>query len=114
MEESTSKEKILKSVREALITKTDQPYQKLDYEKPVFSQLKDSPDINFAQELKKAGGNFIYCENEKEVTDGISFLLRNKKWDSILALENQMIELLKKGRIPRNSDPDSRRIGDRY
>ena len=66
MEESTSKEKILKSVREALITKTDQPYPKLDYEKPVFSQLEDSPDINFAKELKKTGGNFIYCENEKK------------------------------------------------
>ncbi len=69
MEESTSKEKVLKYVREALMSKTDQPFPKIDYDKAVFSEM-EALDINFAQELTAAGGMFIYCETETEVVDG--------------------------------------------
>jgi L-lactate dehydrogenase complex protein LldG len=75
MEESTSKEKVLKYVREALMSKTDQPFPKIDFEKPVFVELEESPDINFAQELTAAGGMFIYCESADEVINGIKFLV---------------------------------------
>ncbi len=99
MEESTSKEKILKYVREALISKTDQPFPKIDYEKPVFNEMEETPDINFAQELTKAGGLFIYCESEEEVINGIKFLVKDRKWESIFALEPHIIRLLNKGEI---------------
>jgi L-lactate dehydrogenase complex protein LldG len=99
MEESTSKEKILKYVREALISKTDQPFPKIDFEKAVFNEMEESPDINFAQELTKAGGLFIYCESEEEVINGIKFLVKDRKWESIFALEPQIIRLLNKAEI---------------
>jgi len=106
MEESTSKEKVLKYVREALISKTDQPFPKIDYEKPVFSEMEESPDINFAQELTAAGGMFIYCESEAEVINGLRFLMNDRKWDNIFALEPKIIELLNKGQIACLSDHD--------
>jgi L-lactate dehydrogenase complex protein LldG len=106
MEESTSKEKVLKYVREALISKTDQPYPKIDYDKPVFSEMEESPDINFAQELTKAGGLFIYCEREDEVINGVKFLMTDRKWDSIFALEPTIIDILTKGQINYFSDHD--------
>lgn len=99
MEESTSKEKVLKYVREALISKTDQPFPKIDYEKPVFAEMEESLDINFAQELTNAGGLFIYCESEEEVIDGLKFLMKDRNWDSIFALEPTIISLLHKGQI---------------
>jgi len=99
MEESTSKEKVLKYVREALMSKTDQPFPKIDYEKPVFSEMDESPDINFAQELTAAGGMFIYCESETEVINGIKFLMHDRKWNHIFALEPNIIELLNRGQI---------------
>jgi len=99
MEESTSKEKVLKSIREALITKTDQPYPKIDYEKSVFSEMEELPDINFAQELTNAGGLFVYCEREEEVTDGLKFLMQDRGWDNIFALEPSIIAILNKGQI---------------
>jgi L-lactate dehydrogenase complex protein LldG len=99
MEESTSKEKVLKYVREALISKTDQPFPKIDYEKPVFSEMEESLDINFAQELTAAGGMFIYCESEQEVINGIKFLMKDRNWDSIFALEPKIISLLTRGQI---------------
>lgn len=105
MEESTSKEKILKSVREALLSKTDQPYPKIDYEKTVFRPMEDTPDINFAKELKKTGGEFVYCESENELTESIRILVMDKKWASVFALEKGIIDILNKGNIPCISDP---------
>ena len=99
MEESTSKEKVLKYVREALISKTDQPFPRVEYEKPVFREMEESLDINFAQELTSAGGLFIYCESEEEVIEGIKFLVKDRKWESIFALEPTIINLLTKAQI---------------
>jgi len=104
MEESTSKEKVLKYVREALISRTDQPFPQVEYEKPVFREMEESLDINFAQELTATGGLFIYCEKEEEVIDGIKFLMNDRKWDSIFALEPAIVNLLTKAQIKCNYD----------
>lgn len=99
MEESTSKEKVLKYVREALISKTDPPFPKIDYEKPVFAEIEESLDINFAQELTATGGFFIYCESEEEVINGLRYLIKDRKWEGVFALEPSIISLLNKGQI---------------
>lgn len=106
MEESTSKEKVLKSVREALISKTDQPFPKLDYEKPVFREMDDSPDIIFAQELTAAGGMFIYCDSPEEMIDGLKFLMKERKWESVFALEPDIVRILQEWQIPVSFDPN--------
>jgi L-lactate dehydrogenase complex protein LldG len=106
MEESTSKEKVLKHVREALISKTDQPFPKIDFDKPVFRELEDSDDITFAQELTAAGGNFIYCESVNEFLEGLRFLVADRKWGQIIALEAKVSELLKAGQVPFNYYPE--------
>ena len=99
MEESTSKEKVLKNVREALISKPEQPFPKIDLEKPVFSEMEESLDINFAQELTKAGGLFIYCESEEEVINDLKMLMNERHWEQVFALEPQIVNLLTKGQI---------------
>jgi L-lactate dehydrogenase complex protein LldG len=99
MEESTSKEKVLKHVREALISKTDQPFPKIDFDKPVFRDLEESMDINFAQELTQAGGNFIYCDNENEFLQGLHFLIKDRQWGQVFAMEPKIADILKKGQI---------------
>jgi L-lactate dehydrogenase complex protein LldG len=99
MEESTSKEKVLKHVREALITKPEQPFPKIDLEKPVFSEMEESLDINFAQELTKTGGLFIYCESEEEVVNDLKILMQERHWQQIFALEPSIVNLLTKAQI---------------
>jgi L-lactate dehydrogenase complex protein LldG len=105
MEESTSKEKVLKYVREALMSKTDQPFPKIDYDKAVFSEM-EALDINFAQELTAAGGMFIYCETETEVVDGLKFLVHDRKWENIFAVEPEITDLLDKAHLNFSSDQD--------
>ena len=99
MEESTSKEKVLKHVREALISKTDQPFPKIDFDKPVFKEMDESFDIYFAQQLTEAGGKFIYCESEKEFIDGLKFLIQDRNWQKVFALEPRIVEILRKGQV---------------
>ena len=99
MEESTSKEKVLKHVREALISKPEQPFPKIDLEKPVFSEMEESLDINFAQELTKTGGLFIYCESEEEVINDLKILMQERHWEQIFALEPSIVNILTKGQI---------------
>lgn len=106
MEESTSKEKVLKNVREALISKTDQPFPKIDMDKPIFRKTEESSDINFAQELTEAGGNFIYCENEAEFLEGLRFLMNDRKWQKIFCSEPRIAEVLSKGQVPFSYIPD--------
>jgi L-lactate dehydrogenase complex protein LldG len=105
MEESTSKEKVLKAVRESIISKTDQPYPKIEYERPVFREMDEPEDVNFAQELTAAGGLFVYCEDEKEVTEGLRFLMSDRKWDRFYANEPRIIEILTRGSLPFEHSP---------
>ena len=65
MKESTSKEKVLKKVRNALINKLENPFKDVDFTSNVFFQQKEGPEVEFATKLVENGGTFIYCENEK-------------------------------------------------
>lgn len=104
MEESTAKEKVLKHVREALLSKTDPPFPRLDYDKPVFREMEEPADINFAQELAAAGGHFIYCADHREFIEGLKYLSAKEQWGSVFALEPAIVALLTSGQVPVISD----------
>jgi len=47
MQESTTREKMLKKIRNALISKTANPYHNLDFDSPVFRMNDDVPELIF-------------------------------------------------------------------
>ena len=104
MDEITSREKILKEVRNGLITKLDNPYVSVNLEKPIMQALEESIDLQFAQELSALGGKFIFCENEKELTDILSLLIKEENIGPLFCkhpnlqkhLEDAKIEFLSK------------------
>ena len=107
MEESTSREKVLKKVRHALIYKTDNPFPHVDFDSPVYKPMSEMPDVNFAQEFTKAGGVFIYCENEAEVAATLSALNTECKWQNIYCTEPLLQYLLTQAGVPFDSDEES-------
>ncbi len=107
MEESTSREKVLKKVRHALIYKTDNPYPQVDFESPVYKPMSDTPDVNFAQEFTKVGGVFIYCENESEVISTLSALSSECEWENIYCAEPEFQYMLTQAGVPFESDEES-------
>ncbi len=107
MEESTSREKVLKKVRHALIYKTDNPFPKVDFESPVYKPMIETPAVNFAQEFTKVGGVFIYCENESEAVSALSALYNECKWHNIYCTEPELQFMLTQAAVPFDSDEDS-------
>jgi L-lactate dehydrogenase complex protein LldG len=106
MEESTSREKVLKKVRHALIYKTDNPYPNVDFDSPVYNPVPDLPDVNFAQEFTKVGGVFIYCENERDLINTLSALSTECNWQDVYCGEPEFQYLLTQAGVPFESDED--------
>jgi len=104
MEESTSREKVLKKVRNALMSKFENPFPSLDLEKSVYQPIEDSLDITFAQEFSKVSGKFIYCENEADLVQNLITLIAENNWKNIYCLEPEIKRTLDKAGIPFNSD----------
>jgi L-lactate dehydrogenase complex protein LldG len=107
MEESTSREKVLKKVRHALIYKTDNPFPQVEFDSPVYKPMNDTTDVNFAQEFTKVGGVFVYCENETEVATTLSALFTECEWQNVYCAEPELQYLLTQAGVPFDSDEES-------
>ena len=97
-EESTTKEKILKKIRKALIHKSS-PGTNVDFESAVYPKAEEPLEILFAQQLTKLNGKFVYCENEQELCDNLSDLISENKWEKVFSFEKNIKEILKKANI---------------
>jgi L-lactate dehydrogenase complex protein LldG len=100
MEESTTREKILKKIRSALLHKTDNPYPNIDFESEVYQQSEESLDIAFAEELLNVSGNFIYCESEGEFAENLKELMTEHEWYNVFCTEEKLAALLDRSHIP--------------
>lgn len=104
MRETTTKEKILKDVRDALISKQEIPFKNVNFSNPVFQNLTDEKTIVFARKLIEMGGSFVYCENEKTLLENLRILLEKKKWENYFTLDEKISALLETGEIPYKND----------
>jgi L-lactate dehydrogenase complex protein LldG len=94
MDESTSREKVLKNVRNAGIVQAECPYSDIDFTSNVFKLADESLDINFAEAFTKIAGKFIYCENRKEFLETFRILATNENWNSLFCFEDSLKQLL--------------------
>jgi L-lactate dehydrogenase complex protein LldG len=98
-ESTTSKEKILKKVRSALIHKSNQEIGDVDNDSEIFASSDEPLEIQFAQNFSALNGKFVFCENETEFIESFDFIIKDNNWKNIFCLEPQIKELLKKGNI---------------
>jgi L-lactate dehydrogenase complex protein LldG len=104
-EETTTKEKILKKVRKALMQKSAGTTN-IDFDSDIYQKAEEPLEIIFAQQLTKLNGKFIYCENEKELSENLSLLIEENKWNNrekngegIFCFEKKAKDILKKAKI---------------
>lgn len=107
MEESTSREKVLKKVRDALIEKTEPPYPIIDQESSVYKPMTDPLDVTFAEALVKMAGKFVYCESMDEFFGTLKSFILEKDWPLLYAYDSKIQILLKEGGIPFSSDREN-------
>ena len=96
MDDSTSKEKLLKKIRNALIYKLENPFQQVEFETDIYAENNEPLDIRFAQEFDKINGNFIYCIDENELISNFSLLAKQKNWENVYCIDESISNIIKK------------------
>jgi L-lactate dehydrogenase complex protein LldG len=109
MKVSSSKEKILKKIREALSNPVPLPFPKSEGNHSVFTPQKEDLEILFAEEFTKLLGKFAFCLNTEDAREQLKKLVLEKKWEKVYCAEEELHPLLKGEGFPelnRASLPD--------
>ncbi len=96
---TTSKEKLLKKIRKALLEKRDNPYPNLE-DLPHYPPPDDIPEVLFAEEFTAAAGQFFFCEDEIQFIENLLSLAEERKWRKIYCWEPALQEILQKYDYP--------------
>lgn len=104
MEESTTKEKVLKRIRNALISKTPGPFTHTDMGGEVYEPLSEALDVAFAEELTRVGGKFIYCESNDEMLSTLALLIEANNLQPVFCNHQAMFDVLAGAEIPVEND----------
>ena len=101
MKVSSSKEKILKKIREALSNPVPLPFPKSEGTNSVFQQPDEELEIIFAEEFTKLSGKFAFCVNEADMKVQLQQLLSEKKWTNIFCKEDSLLKVFTDGKFPK-------------
>ncbi|HWD87099.1 MAG TPA: lactate utilization protein [Mucilaginibacter sp.] len=110
---TTSKEKLLKKIRKALLEKRDNPYPNLE-DLPHYPQSEELPEVQFAEEFTNAAGQFVFCEDEVQFIDILLNLAEERKWRKIYCWEPALQDILMKYDYPffeTDKDFDQAQVG---
>jgi len=100
MKVSSSKEKILKQIREALSNPVPLPFPKSEGTSSVFKHQAEELELLFAEEFTKLLGKFAFCVNEADAKNQIKALIRLQKWSNVYCVEKQFSNLLAPEEFP--------------
>jgi L-lactate dehydrogenase complex protein LldG len=101
MKVSSSKEKILKKIREALSDPVPLPFPKSEGTNAIFPQPKEELEIIFAEEFTKLLGKFAFCVNEADMKLQLQQLISEKKWTNIFCKEDRLLKIFSDERFPK-------------
>ncbi len=100
MRVSSSKEKILKKIREALSNPVPLPFPKSEGTNSVFQPQKGDLEIIFAEEFTKLLGKFAFCINEADMKLQLQRLAAEKKWEKLYCVEQPLIKIFDDEKFP--------------
>jgi len=100
-ENTTSKEKILKKVRQALIFKQKTKFANIDLDSNLYVQPPQEELVieTFAKNLIDLKGQFVFCANRFDCIDKLLTLLEQRKWKHLFCWEDELQFLLKESGI---------------
>ena len=93
--ESTTREKVLKNIRHALIEPADNPFSGVEFDSPVYKPMNEPPDINFAREFTLAGGKFIFCESPEDMVKKVRLVFDDLFWEQAWCKDEALTGLLR-------------------
>ncbi|PJJ83155.1 LutC/YkgG family protein [Mucilaginibacter auburnensis] len=96
---TTSKEKLLKKIRQALLEKRDNPYPNLE-SLPHYPPPDDLLEVMFAEEFTAVAGQFSFCEDEVQFIENLLTLAEERNWHKIYCWEPALQQLLDQYEYP--------------
>jgi L-lactate dehydrogenase complex protein LldG len=90
---TTSKEKLLKKIRKALLEKRDNPYPNLE-DLPHYPPNEELPEVLFAEQFTAVSGQFVFCEDELQFIESLLELAEERKWHKIYCWEPALQQVL--------------------
>jgi len=96
---TTSKEKLLKKIRQALLEKRDNPYPNLE-NLPLYPPATEHLDVMFAEEFMAVQGQFAFCEDEVQFIETLLELAEQRNWHKIYCWEPALQEILARYEYP--------------
>jgi len=90
---TTSKEKLLKKIRKALLEKRDNPYSNLE-DLPHYPKSDELPEVLFAEQFAAISGQFVFCDDEVQFIENLLELAEERKWRKIYCWEPPLQDIL--------------------
>jgi L-lactate dehydrogenase complex protein LldG len=100
MEDSTTREKILKKIRKALTNHRPQPFPNIDWDSNPHVVSGDPLEETFAREFTAIGGRFVFCENELDFLEQLVQHSTEGGWKKIYCYEEELCVLLENAEFP--------------
>jgi L-lactate dehydrogenase complex protein LldG len=96
---SSSKEVILKKIREALSESTPFPFPLSDGSNSLYIPQQKELEVQFAEEFIKLQGKFSFCLNSEELCLQLIALFTEKNWTKIFCAEPALKQLISYGKF---------------
>ena len=96
MQISSSKENILKKIRQALVNPTPVPFPQSEGNSSVYTPPIQENEIEFAENFSRISGRFIYCADITELTTQLNQLITAQSWAQVFCRESQLLAILEK------------------
>ncbi len=112
MLESTSREKVLKNIRHAMMYKSDLPFEEEGKDKavPVVLSTEDKV-VEFVEKFSSNEGEFVYCPSESDVVAALQKLYAIAHCDGAWTSEDSLQVLMQQAQIPAILDAKPSEIG---
>jgi L-lactate dehydrogenase complex protein LldG len=94
MKISSSKENILKKIRQALSNPVPVPFPKSEGNNSVFQPQTDDLEVQFAEEFTRLLGKFAFCVNEADLTRQLQILFKQRNWENIYCNEEKLFPVI--------------------
>lgn len=91
--ETTSKERVLKRIRKALLKKSENPYLGLE-ETPLYPEMEEPLEIEFAKQFAAVAGKLVFCDDELELIENLLVLAERDSLRRMYVWESKLQELL--------------------
>lgn len=98
-----SREQILAKIRAGLAEESiDRPFPELEGQtySEVFELAGVSSEEMFAENFIRLGGKFVFCEDEKELLEGLYALYESRNWSQMLCADEHILKLLEQNKMP--------------